>query len=135
MKKASCDLPLNAGSRPNFSARNARPALPTREGWRASGRPPGPLAPSPLQVSPGAPLLLPAPRPGDSALRRHDGGAWEARVPRFCWDGAFVMLFWGPQPAPRVGRRGTPALHSQSNWSWSCSLRAFPPQGGKLGLT
>lgn len=58
----------------------------------------------PLQVPPGAPLLLPEPRPGNSALWRHDRGEWEVRVPHLCCDGAFVMVLWGPQ-ATFLGRQ------------------------------
>lgn len=98
-KKASCDLPLIAGSRPNFSAWIAGPSIPNSrrlEGLRPAACP---LAPCPPQVSPGAPLLFPEPRPGDPALRRHDGGEREPRAPQLCCDAAFVMVFWGPQPA------------------------------------
>ena len=56
-------------------------------------------APCPSQVPPGAPLLLPEPRSGNSALRRHDGGEREASVPQPCCDRASVTVFWGPQPA------------------------------------
>ena len=132
-KKASCDLPLIAESRPSFSAWNAGPSLPNSrrpEGLRPAACP---LAPCPPQVSPGAPLLLPEPRPGGPALRRQDGGEREPRAPQLCCDAPLSWCFGVPSLPPWAGRRGTPALPPQGHRSWSCSLRAFPTKGRKLG--
>lgn len=100
MRKASCDLPLDAGLSPNFLAWGARP-LPSKLG-KAGGpaaRPPVPSALCPSQVPPGAPLLLPEPGPGNSALWRHDGGEWEVSLPKLSGDGAFVTVFWSLRAA------------------------------------
>lgn len=92
-------------------------APPPHLGGRRSAR--GSLSPPTLQVPPGAPLLLPEPRPGDPALRRHDGGEGEAgsspcgpRTPGCLPAHRAAPTALPPSPPTREGsREGEPPTH------------------------
>lgn len=94
--------------------------------------PPVPSVLCPLQVPPGAPLLLPEPGPGNSALWRHDRGEWEVSTPCLCCDGAFVMVFLGSSCClPGYVEEGfQPFLPKAAHGPVAAASKASPPREG-----